>query len=75
MIEFRRREWLASSGKGYGARGWVNTVKSSLDKHGLGEFWANPGRATAMGVKDWKDAVYDAIDTLSDSERANNLAD
>ena len=75
VIDFRRREWLASSGKGYGARGWVSTVKSTLDEHGLGEFWSNPGRATSMDVKDWKDAVYNAVDTLSDSDRATSLAE
>ena len=75
VIDFRRREWVASSGNGWGSKGWVKTVKSSLDMHGLGEFWTNPGRAATMNAEDWKNTIYDAVNALSDENRATKLAE
>ena len=66
---------MASSGNGWGSKGWVKTVKSSLDLHGLGEFWTNPGRAATMNAEDWKNTIYDAVNALSDENRATKLAE
>jgi len=74
LLNFRRREWTASAGKGWGSRGWVGTVKTSLELHGMGEFWDNPDAAGAMSADEWKDTVYDAVNARSDADRASNLA-
>jgi hypothetical protein len=63
------------SGKGWGSKGWVGSVKTTLDSHGLGEFWANPEQAAVMGAPKWKTLVYDAVDTRSDAYREVSLAD
>ena len=74
VVEFRRHEWIASAGKGWGARGWVGTVKTSLDHHGLGKFWTDPAAAAATPSDRWKKMVYKAVDYRSDCDRANTLA-
>ena len=74
LLDFRRREWDASAGKGWGSRGWVGTVKASLDQHGLGEFWSSPEAAAAMCSEQWKDVVYDAVNARSGADRASTLA-
>jgi hypothetical protein len=70
LLDFRRREWDASAGRGWGRKGCVGSVKATLDLHGLGEFWAHPEKA---GVK-WKTLVYDAVDARSNACRLMNLA-
>jgi hypothetical protein len=74
LIDFRKREWDASGGKGWGSKGWVGTVKASLDLHGLGECWTNPDRAVVMGAHEWKARVYDAVNARSDADRVVSLA-
>jgi hypothetical protein len=74
VVEFRRREWLASVGKGWGSKGWVGTIKASLDLHGLGEFWVNPSSAAAMPSGNWKTVVYDAVNARSNTDREATLA-
>jgi hypothetical protein len=73
LIDFRRREWDASGGRGWGAKGWVGTVKTTLDLHGLGEFWGSPEKAAAMDAPEWKTRVYDAVDARSDAHRVVSL--
>ena len=74
LLDFRRREWDASAGRGWGTKGWVGSVKATLDLHGLGEFWANPDQAAVMGAFKWKTLVYDAVDARSDACRLVSLA-
>jgi hypothetical protein len=74
LLDFRRREFDTSAGKGWGSKGWVGTVKTTLDLHGMGEFWANPEKAGAMCPDEWKDKVYDAVNTRSDAYRAVTLS-
>ena len=74
LIDFRKREWDASAGKSWGSRGWVGTVKASLDLHGLGKFWVNPEAAATMCAEQWKDVVYDAVNARADADRTSTLA-
>ena len=74
VVEFRRRECIASAGRGWGSRGWMRTIKLSLDRHGLGEYWANPALASNMGKDKWKDIVYAAVDVNADSDRTTSLS-
>ena len=74
LVDFRRREWMGSNGKGWGSKGWLGTVKTSLDSHGLSKFWAEPHAAARKGALEWKSMVYDAVDHGSDVSRAVNLA-
>ena len=69
VVEFRRREWIASGGRGWGSRGWMSTIKATLDRHGLGVHWDNPASAVAMPKARWKDAVYAAVDASANSDR------
>ena len=74
LVDFRRREWTASDGRGWGSKGWVGTLKASLDVHGMGEFWDNPGSAATKGKERWKTMVYEAVNASSDAARAANMA-
>ena len=74
LLDFRRREWDASAGRGWGTKGWVGSVKTTLGLHGLGEFWVNPEQAAVMGAPKWKTLVYDAVDARSDACRLVSLA-
>jgi hypothetical protein len=69
IVEFRRREWIASGGRGWGSRGWMRTIKASLFHHGLGGYWDNPTLTTDMGKDRWKDTVYAAVDASANSDR------
>jgi hypothetical protein len=71
LAEFRRQEWIAAGGKGWGSRGWMATAKTSLDLHGLGSYWTNPNTAV---TKSWKKKIYAAVDAASDAVRSASLA-
>ena len=73
LIDFRRREWMGSDGRGWGTMGWVGTVKQSLDSHGLTQFWNEPDSSSAVEKSDWKMMVYGVVNRESDSVRAENL--
>jgi hypothetical protein len=70
VVEFRRRECVTSGGKGWGSKGWMPTMKATLNQHGLGEYWSNPAAAATMPKPVWKDAVYAAVDASADVDRA-----
>ena len=74
IVEFRRHEWIASKGRGWGSRGWMRTIKASLDKHGLGVYWDNPAAAAAKSKEEWKDIVYAAVDSSANSDRSATLS-
>jgi hypothetical protein len=74
VVEFRRRECIASAGRGWGSRGWMRTVKTSLDHYGLGDYWDDPTLATNMGKDAWKDAVYAAVNASADADRTAALS-
>ena len=52
----------------------MGSVKTTLDLHGLGEFWANPEQAAVMAAPKWKTLVYDAVDARSNACRMMSLA-
>jgi hypothetical protein len=70
VVEFRRREWIASGGRGWGSRGWMPSIKATLYQHGLGKYWVDPRSAAIMAKPKWKDVVYAAVDASADSDRA-----
>jgi len=72
VAEFRRREWIASNGRGWGSRGWMPTMKATLDTYGMKTAWDHPEKIsrTAGG---WKARVYRAVDGHTDENRADTL--
>jgi hypothetical protein len=52
----------------------MSTIKSTLDRHGLGMHWDNPASAVAMPKAEWKDRVYAAVDASADANRTTVLS-
>ena len=74
VTEFRRREWVASGGKGLGGRGTMQHFNRILLAAKLGSFWGQPSAASRLCKTSWKKRVYAAVDQLHDDRRARRMA-
>jgi hypothetical protein len=73
VAEFRHRECLNSGDKGYGSKGWMVTARCALFRYGMHAEWAHPDRMVDYGHGEWRDRVYEAVNTYADSERHNRM--
>ena len=42
-------------------------ARDLLVKHGLGQYWHNPAACTDMPKDEWKDVVYEAVESSEDA--------
>ena len=47
--------------------GWMRGARDLLVKHGLGQYWHNPAACTDMPKDEWKDVVYEAVESSEDA--------
>ena len=74
VAEFRRREWVASAGRGLGGRGCMQHFNRLLLAAKLGSFWGQPSAAARLCKASWKKRVYTEVDRLHDDRRAQRMS-
>ena len=68
VASLRRRQLL------WGLPGWMRGARDLLVKHGLGQYWHNPAACTTMPKDEWKDVVYETIESNEDAVLAAKFA-
>jgi hypothetical protein len=72
VISFRHGERRRAGGV-YGVRGWLPSVERTLTRVGLHRYWTNPDSTARHTHGSWKEVVYNAVNTSSDSTRVNEM--
>jgi hypothetical protein len=62
-----RRNHLNWGYKG-AASGWMGTTRDLLVKHGMHSHWQNPKLCAAQSKDQWKDVVYEAVESAEEEE-------